>query len=143
MATLRRSISDPAIDNGGPSALYRQETDPMIEMEEQGAAAAAADEHVMDTVASVKNPPDQAIKESKAYPDLSTTANEPHKCYKNLGQGALEDFNGTVKTWWVAEMSNLSLKTFAVGFFLFFACIAPAMYVFRCYYCVAMMLIVV
>ena len=29
-------------------------------------------------------------------------------------------------TWWRVEMTNLNMKTIAVSFFLFFACIAPA-----------------
>ena len=43
-----------------------------------------------------------------------------------FGKGIVDDAKQTVGTWWVKEMSNFSQKTVAVTFFLFFACISPA-----------------
>jgi len=42
------------------------------------------------------------------------------------GKGIIADFKKTVGTYWKAEMTNPNQKTAAVSFFLFFACIAPA-----------------
>ena len=42
------------------------------------------------------------------------------------GRGIMKDFQRTIKTHWKQEMTNFNLKTIAVSFFLFFACIAPA-----------------
>lgn len=44
----------------------------------------------------------------------------------SFGRGICSDFKQTVGTHWVAEMTNFNQKTVAVSFFLFFACIAPA-----------------
>lgn len=49
-------------------------------------------------------------------------ANRPKRC----GQGIRADFNRTVRRYWWSEMTNFNLKTVAVSFFLYFACIAPA-----------------
>ena len=45
---------------------------------------------------------------------------------RGCGRGIIEDFRSTVLTWWCSEMTNFNEKTVAVTFFLFFACIAPA-----------------
>jgi len=47
---------------------------------------------------------------------------------KNLswGRGIKEDWDRTVGTYWLAEMTNIQQKTIAVTFFMFFAAIAPA-----------------
>lgn len=42
------------------------------------------------------------------------------------GRGIVDDFKSTVGTWWCKEMSNLNGKTIAVSFFLYFACMSPA-----------------
>ena len=42
------------------------------------------------------------------------------------GRGIILDIKRTVGTWWIVEMTNLNLRTVAVTFFLFFACVAPA-----------------
>jgi len=42
------------------------------------------------------------------------------------GQGIVDDVKRTLGTHWRAEMSNFNQKTVAVSFFVFFACIAPA-----------------
>ena len=42
------------------------------------------------------------------------------------GRGIIDDIKQTLGTHWVAEMSNLNVRTFAVSLFIFFACIAPA-----------------
>jgi hypothetical protein len=43
-----------------------------------------------------------------------------------FGRQVFYDFKKTVGTYWIKEMTNINLKTFAVGFFLFFAAITPA-----------------
>ena len=45
---------------------------------------------------------------------------------RGWGRGIVQDFRQTVGTYWRAEMTNFNQKTLAVSFFLFFACIAPA-----------------
>jgi len=42
------------------------------------------------------------------------------------GRGIKEDWDRTVGTYWLAEMTNIQQKTIAVTFFMFFAAIAPA-----------------
>ena len=42
------------------------------------------------------------------------------------GKGIIKDIKRTLGTHWVAEMTNPNQKTAAVSFFLFFACISPA-----------------
>lgn len=42
------------------------------------------------------------------------------------GRGIVRDAQRTLGTHWCGEMSNFNLQTVAVSFFLFFACIAPA-----------------
>jgi len=44
----------------------------------------------------------------------------------SIGYGIIDDFKRTVGTHWKQEMTNFNQKTVAVSFFLFFACIAPA-----------------
>jgi len=67
---------------------------------------------------------------SGAVTDTSHTdmlSSDEKKCYKNWGRGIVDDYKRTIRIHWKEEMSNFCLKTIAVGFFLFFACIAPAM----------------
>ena len=45
---------------------------------------------------------------------------------KTWGRGIVSDFRRTVLTHWVKEMTNLNQTVIATTFFLFFACIAPA-----------------
>lgn len=42
------------------------------------------------------------------------------------GRGIIREFKATIGTHWCAEMSNPNAKTVAVSFFLYLACIAPA-----------------
>lgn len=42
------------------------------------------------------------------------------------GQGIVDDVKRTLGTHWRSEMSNFNQKTVAISFFVFFACIAPA-----------------
>ena len=42
------------------------------------------------------------------------------------GQGIVDDVKRTLGTHWRAEMTNFNQKTIATSFFVFFACIAPA-----------------
>lgn len=54
--------------------------------------------------------------------DKNDHCKENHK----WGRGIVADFRRTVLTHWTAEMSNLNQTVIATTFFLFFACIAPA-----------------
>jgi hypothetical protein len=49
-----------------------------------------------------------------------------HGNKKTWGRGIVSDFRRTVLTHWVKEMTNLNQTVIATTFFLFFACIAPA-----------------
>jgi len=44
----------------------------------------------------------------------------------SCGRGVISDAKATLGTWFVKEMTNPNLKTVAVSFFLYLACIAPA-----------------
>ena len=45
---------------------------------------------------------------------------------RNTGQGIVDDVKRTLGTHWRSEMTNFNQKTVAISFFVFFACIAPA-----------------
>ena len=47
------------------------------------------------------------------------------KCQMGWGP-VIDDIKRTLGTHYIAEMTNFNQKTIAVSFFLFFACIAPA-----------------
>ena len=42
------------------------------------------------------------------------------------GRGIRREIKQTICTHWCKEMTNLNLKTIAVSFFLYLACVAPA-----------------
>lgn len=42
------------------------------------------------------------------------------------GRGVVREIRETLGTWWIKEMTNPNLKTVAVSFFLYLACVAPA-----------------
>ena len=42
------------------------------------------------------------------------------------GRGVVREVKRTLGSWWWAEMTNPNLKTVAVSFFLYLACVAPA-----------------
>lgn len=46
--------------------------------------------------------------------------------YYGCGRGIVADYKRTVGKYWKEEMTNFNQKTIAVTFFLYFACIAPA-----------------
>lgn len=56
---------------------------------------------------------------------LVVSAHKKRFCH-SWGRGIVDDAKRTVGTHWKQEMVNLNQKTVAVSFFLFFACIAPA-----------------
>lgn len=68
-----------------------------------------------------------ATKEEAALETEEEAAPKKKKFYKGWGVGIIDDYKRTIRVHWCGEMTNFSLKTVAVGFFLFFACIAPAM----------------
>ena len=45
---------------------------------------------------------------------------------RGWGRGIKMDVQNTIAKYWKSEMTNLNQKTIAVSFFLFFACISPA-----------------
>jgi hypothetical protein len=42
------------------------------------------------------------------------------------GRGVVREARATLGTWWLKEMVNFNVKTVAVSFFLYLACVAPA-----------------
>lgn len=64
------------------------------------------------------------------FSSTSALEQESHQGYHSSGygwgRGIIADFKRTVGTHWKQEMVNFNQKTIAVSFFLFFACIAPA-----------------
>jgi hypothetical protein len=64
--------------------------------------------------------------ESKLEAKDNTTGETAHQNGGSFGRGIISDYCSTVGTHWFAEMTNFNQKTIAVSFFLFFACIAPA-----------------
>jgi hypothetical protein len=70
--------------------------------------------------ANATNSPDL---EADAEPALNE---EEHPGGQGCGRGIINDIKSTLGTHWVAEMTNFNQKTVAVSFFLFFACVAPA-----------------
>lgn len=112
MASLRRWNSAP--DDLIPPEFHRSETDPMLQQEEQVKKKRVNDSDVtaLTTVSSSNtNARPEEAKKTKCHP----------------GAGIVQDYKQTIRIHWKTEMKNLSPKTIAVGFFLFFACIAPAM----------------
>lgn len=88
---------------------------------------------VSDISSMIQKPMDDSIQVSTiptSTQDNDDSISEKKRCYNGWGKGIIDDYKRTVKTHWKEEMTNFSLKTVAVSFFLFFACIAPAMYVF-------------
>lgn len=75
---------------------------------------------------------DDTEKEVDAANDLEAASDdvapekEEHHGGEGCGVGIINDFRRTIGTHWVAEFTNFNQKTIAVSFFLFFACIAPA-----------------
>lgn len=53
-------------------------------------------------------------------------ASQEHAKSGTWGRAVVKEFRATVGTWWVSEMTNANLKTVAVAFFLYLACVAPA-----------------
>eukprot|EP00591_Stephanopyxis_turris_P010321 CAMPEP_0195518758 /NCGR_PEP_ID=MMETSP0794_2-20130614/13601_1 /TAXON_ID=515487 /ORGANISM="Stephanopyxis turris, Strain CCMP 815" /LENGTH=439 /DNA_ID=CAMNT_0040647779 /DNA_START=81 /DNA_END=1397 /DNA_ORIENTATION=- len=56
----------------------------------------------------------------------SNSDEHENKPSESCGRGVIADARKTIGTYWVKEMTNFSQKTIPVSFFLFFACIAPA-----------------
>lgn len=81
----------------------------MADVHEAGPANAKVDEGPQSTPSLMHSPTGTLSK-------LPTT----------WGRGIVQDFRRTVGTWWVAEMTNPNLRTVAVSFFLYLACVAPA-----------------
>ena len=130
------SSSPPSLkrSNSAPSELRSEDEDPQNTSPKpmmnpnanaKSSASASKDEYsyeqseVSETEAGVEADPDK--KE-----DISTEDQEHHDPPASFGRGIIADFKRTIGTHWKEEMTNLNLKTVAVSFFLFFACISPA-----------------
>lgn len=59
-------------------------------------------------------------------PDTSVILSHENRGNQSWGKGIVEDYQRTLKLHWKEEMTNPNGKVLAVSFFLFFACIAPA-----------------
>ena len=114
MASLRRWNSAP--EDLIPPQFHRSETDPMLEQEEQVKKKRINGDSDVTALTTVSSSNTNASHEEA-----------PKKTKCRPGAGIVQDYKQTIRTHWKEEMKNLSPKTIAVGFFLFFACIAPAM----------------
>ena len=62
---------------------------------------------------------------SKIHATASLT-DQHHTTLQTWGRGIRHDLTSTVGTFWKKEMTNFQSRTLAVTFFLFFACVTPA-----------------
>jgi hypothetical protein len=71
---------------------------------------------------------DETFNDNEAPGDVDGDGKELDHCQQNnrWGRGIVADFQRTILTHWKKEMSNLNQTVIATTFFLFFACIAPA-----------------
>lgn len=132
MSHLARSISAPM--EHITVSFGRSETDSMLDCVED--PRQQQDEAIQDlesgknhsdsnlTKKTVSGTTDSEGSFTRDHADV-TDRNEGGKG-NGCGKGIVRDVRRTVGTHWVEEMTNLNCKTFAVSFFLFFACIAPA-----------------
>lgn len=77
----------------------------------------------------LEDPGDDAFTDNDVPDDVDGDGKDSNDhCKENnkWGRGIVADFQRTVLTNWTAEMSNLNQTVIATTFFLFFACIAPA-----------------
>ena len=60
--------------------------------------------------------------------ETSTSGHAHHKPTASAmwGRGVVREARATLGTWWLKEMINFNVKTVAVSFFLYLACVAPA-----------------
>jgi len=63
-----------------------------------------------------------SVEDSKVLPEQNPNEQRP----QSWGRGIVDDFRSTAGTHWKEEMTNPQFKTAAISFFLFFACVAPA-----------------
>ena len=132
MSHLARSISAPM--EHVTVSFGRSETDSMLDCIED---PSQYQDEVIQDIESGKNHSDSNLTKKT---DSGTTDSEGSVARNHqdvvdpdangkgngCGRGIVRDVRRTIGTHWVEEMSNLNCKTFAVSFFLFFACIAPA-----------------
>jgi len=74
-------------------------------------------------------PGEETFADNEAPGDVDGDGNDlGDHCKENngWGRGIVADFRRTILTHWTKEMSNLNQTVIATTFFLFFACIAPA-----------------
>lgn len=68
---------------------------------------------------------DEEFADNEEPPSVSDH-DDDHCKDRRWGRGIVADFRRTVGTHWIKEMTNLNQTVIATTFFLFFACIAPA-----------------
>ena len=68
------------------------------------------------------SPPEPPLRSLSSRMSMRRESLRPRK----IGQGVVDDVKRTLGTHWRAEMTNFNQKTIAISFFVFFACIAPA-----------------
>ena len=80
--------------------------------------------HVLTEKEGVDEKGDELKKPAWMDPFLPSEShpNDTNHSY-SFGRGIVDDFQRTVRTHWVQEMTNFNQKTLAVSFFLFFAAI--------------------
>lgn len=57
---------------------------------------------------------------------MTAVSSESAPASGSWGRAVVNEVRATLGTWWWQEMTNPNLKTLAVSFFLYLACVAPA-----------------
>ena len=83
---------------------------------------ASTGEHAGNGDAGAAAPPPKALEISSRQAHAGHA--RARKC--DCGRGIVQDVRQTLGTWWVKEMTNFNFKTVAISFFVYLACIAPA-----------------
>lgn len=83
---------------------------------------ASTGEHAGNGDAGAAAPPLKALEISSRQAHAGHA--RARKC--DCGRGIVQDVRQTLGTWWVKEMTNFNFKTVAISFFVYLACIAPA-----------------
>jgi hypothetical protein len=120
---LRRWNSEPMGHAG------EEQSQPLTIPEQTVEITVSKDDTVLK---SEKIPPDSSKHTTITFPtrdsDTSGMSEAPATSQRGpgFGRGIVADAKRTLGVHWIAEMRNFNQKTVAVSFFLYFACIAPA-----------------
>ena len=117
--------------NSAPMEYRRSETDPMIktEFDQDDGEDDYKEPEEKEKPKRSRQPTDTTeMLASTASMMMETSADQgTHGNGGNgWGRGIIADIKRTLGTHWKGEMTNFNQQTVAVSFFLFFACIAPA-----------------